>query len=178
MIRLFVAIDLPEDLRERLAPLQAGLPGANWIDPDNFHVTLRFIGEVAEHRLEELDELLAGIAAPPFDLALAGVGSFARGREPISLWMGLDRSAPLMALQRRIDRALTRAGFPTDEKRYTPHVTLARLRQVPEPDLAAFIAAHNLFRADPFRVDQFTLFSSQPGSGGSIYSVEADYLLV
>lgn len=177
MLRLFVAIDLPESLRDSLARLQAGLPGANWIDPDNFHVTLRFIGEIADHRLEEIDERLAAITAPPFDLALAGVGSFARGREPISLWMGLDRSEPLMALQRRIDRALSRAGFASDEKRYTPHVTLARLRRTPEPDLAVFIAAHNLFRAEPFRVDRFTLFSSQLGSAGSIYSAEADYLL-
>ena len=177
MIRLFVAIELPADLRERLAFLQAGLPGADWIDPDNFHVTLRFIGEVAEHRLEDIDELLAGIAPAPFDLSLAGVGSFARGREPTSLWVGLDRSAPLMALQSRLHKALTRADFPSDEKRYTPHVTLARLHRAPERDLAAFIAAHNLFRAAPFRVEQFTLFSSERSSSGSIYSAEAEYLL-
>lgn len=177
MLRLFVAIELPEDLREGLALMQAGLPGARWIDPDNFHVTLRFIGETAEHRLEDIDDLLADITAPPFDLSLAGVGSFARGREPTSLWIGLDRSEPLMALQRRIHKALTREGFASDEKRYTPHVTLARLQRAPERDLAMFIAAHNLFRADPFRVDRFTLFSSQLSSSGSIYSAEADYLL-
>lgn len=177
MIRLFVALELPEELRASLARLQGGLPGASWVDPDDSHVTLRFIGDVPENRLEEIDELLADITAPPFELALAGVGSFARGREPISLWLGLDRSEALMALQRRIDRALTRAGFPHDEKRYTPHATLARLRRVPEHDLAAFIAAHNLFRAEPFRVDRFTLFSSQLTSAGSIYSAEAEYPL-
>ncbi len=177
MIRLFVAIDLPEDLREHLAVMQAGLPGAHWVDPDNFHVTLRFIGEVPDNRLEDIDELLAGITARPFDLSLAGVGSFARGREPTSLWIGLDRSEPLMALQSRIHKALTRAGFPSDEKRYLPHVTLARLHRAPAPDLATFIAAHNLFRAEPFRVDQFTLFSSQLTSAGSIYSAEAEYPL-
>ncbi len=177
MIRLFVAIELPDELRERLAIMQSGLPGAHWIDPDNFHVTLRFIGEVADHRLEEIDELLAGIAPAPFDLALAGVGSFARGREPTSLWIGVDRNEPLMALQSRLHKALTRADFPSDEKRYTPHVTLARLHRTPERDLAMFIAAHNLFRAAPFRVDQFTLFSSQLSSAGSIYSAEAEYLL-
>jgi len=177
MIRLFVAIELPDDLRERMALMQAGLPGANWVDPDNFHVTLRFIGETAENRLEEIDERLAEIAAPPFDLSLAGVGSFARGRELTSLWIGLDRSEPLMTLQSRIHKALTRAGFASDEKRYTPHVTLARLRRAPERDIALFIAAHNLFRAEPFRVDRFTLFSSQLSSSGPIYSAEADYLL-
>lgn len=178
MIRLFVAIELPEELRERLALMQAGLPGASWVDPDNLHVTLRFIGETAENRLEEIDELLSGIAAKPFDLSLAGVGSFARGREPTSLWVGLDRSEALMALQSRIHKALTREGFPSDEKRYTPHVTLARLHRTPEPDLATFIAAHNLYRAEPFRVAQFTLFSSQLTSAGSIYSAEADYPLL
>ncbi|MFN4284269.1 MAG: RNA 2',3'-cyclic phosphodiesterase [Alphaproteobacteria bacterium] len=177
MTRLFVAIELPEELRERLALMQGGVPGANWVDPDNFHVTLRFIGETAESAIADIDETLARIVAKPFDLSLAGMDTFARGREPTSLWVGVERAEPLMSLQKRIDQALTRAGFPTDEKRYTPHVTLARLQRAPEARLAGFIAEHNLFRAEPFRVERFTLFSSQLGSAGPVYSVEADYPL-
>ena len=177
MIRLFTAIELPDELRDRLAMMQSGVPGANWVDPDNFHVTLRFIGETAEHALADIDETLAEVSAKPFDLSLAGIDIFARGREPISLWVGVERAEPLMSLQKRLDQALTRVGFPTDEKRYTPHMTLARLHRAPEARLAGFIAEHNLFRAEPFRVERFTLFSSQLGSAGAVYSVEADYPL-
>lgn len=177
MIRLFTAIELPDELRERFAVMQGGVPGANWVDPDNFHVTLRFIGEVPENRMADIDETLADVSGKPFDLTLAGMGSFARGREPVSLWVGVEKNENLLALQKRIDQALTRAGYPDEERRYTPHVTLARLHHPEEARVAAFIAEHNLLRAAPFRVERFTLFSSHLTSEGAHYAAEADYQL-
>ncbi len=177
MIRLFVALELPEDLREALGGMQGGVPGANWVDPENFHVTLRFIGEVPENRIADIDETLAEVSGKPFALSLTGMDSFSRGREPVSLWAGVEKSEALMALQKRIDQALTRAGYPTDEKRYTPHVTLARLHRPDEARVAGFIAEHNLFRAEPFMAEQFTLFSSHLTSEGAHYAPEADYRL-
>lgn len=177
MIRLFAAIELPDDVRETLAAMQGGVPGASWVDAENLHVTLRFIGEVPESRMADIDETLAEVSGQPFALSLAGMDSFSRGREPVSLWAGVEKSDALLGLQKRIDQALTRAGYPTDEKRYTPHVTLARLRRPDEARVAAFIAAHNLFRAEPFMVERFTLFSSRPTSEGAHYAPEADYPL-
>lgn len=177
MIRLFVALELPDDLRDRLALMQGGVPGANWVDPENLHVTLRFIGEVPERSAAEIDEMLAEVSGAPFEVTLAGMDSFSRGREATSIWVGVARDEPLMALQKRIDRSLTRAGFPTDEKRYLPHVTLARLKRAPEARVAGFIAEHSLFRAEPFLAQRFTLFSSRLTPDGAIYSPEADYPL-
>jgi 2'-5' RNA ligase len=177
MIRLFVGIELPEPLREQLSLLQGGVHNANWTTPENMHLTLRFIGEVPENSMGEIDDVLADVSVPPFELSLAGVDTFARGREPTTIWAGLDPSEQLHLLHSRIDKGLTRAGFASDEKRYTPHVTLARLHRAPELRVAEFVASHNLFRAPPFAVDQFSLFSSHQVASGAVYTVEADYSL-
>ncbi|HEY4135553.1 MAG TPA: RNA 2',3'-cyclic phosphodiesterase [Alphaproteobacteria bacterium] len=178
MIRLFVGIELPEPLREQLSLLQGGVPNAAWTAPENMHLTLRFIGEVPEGSMGEIDDVLADVSVPPFELSLAGVDTFARGREPTTIWAGLDPSEPLHLLHGRIDKGLARAGFPNDERRYTPHVTLGRLHRAPEMRVAEFVAAHNLFRAPPFGVEQFSLFSSHQASSGTVYTVEADYPLI
>ena len=177
MIRLFVGIELPDLLQEQLLLLQGGVPNATWTAPENLHLTLRFIGEVPENHMNEIDDVLAEVSVSPFELSLAGVDTFARGREPTTIWAGLDPSESLSLLQSRIDKGLTRAGFPSDEKRYTAHVTLARLHRAVEARVAEYVAAHNLFRAPPFRVEQFSLFSSYLTSSGAVYSVEADYPL-
>lgn len=177
MIRLFCAVDLPETLKQRLSLLMSGVPGANWVAPENLHVTLRFIGEVPEDRVEEIDDALVRVRVAPFDLALAGVGSFQRGREVTSLWVGIDRNDALMELQSRVEQALSRAGFVGESRRYTPHVTLARLKGAQGARVAAYVAANNLFRAVPFRVEDFVLFSSFLSASGAIYTPEISYPL-
>jgi len=177
MIRLFCAIDLPDPLKQRLSLLMGGVPGAKWVAPENLHVTLSFIGEVAEDRMADIDDALARVRAAPFDLTLAGMGSFQRGREVTAIWAGLERSEPLMDLQARVEQSLAREGFPSERRKYSPHVTLARLKGASDARVAAYIAANNLFRAPPFRVEDFVLFSSFLSSSGSIYTPEAEYPL-
>jgi 2'-5' RNA ligase len=177
MIRLFVALDLPDVLRERLAGLTAGLPGARWVSADNFHLTLRFIGEVPPHRAEEADSALAGLRARGFSLTLAGIGTFAKGGRPTSLWAGVERNPQLDLLQGKIETALQRAGFEPERRRFAPHVSLARLDAVPEFKLVQYIQAHNLFRAEPVPIEHFTLFSSQLGKQQSVYTAEVEYAL-
>jgi len=177
MVRLFVGVELPEDVRERLAFLCAGVPGARWVPPENMHLTLRFIGEVDGHEADDIYHALAAVRPRTFDISLTGVGHFGNGDEVRALWVGVERNAELMALRDRVESALVRVGLPPEGRRFTPHVTLARLRDTPLHRVSAFLAHNSLFRAGPITVDHFTLFSSFLQGSGPIYTAEADYLL-
>jgi RNA 2',3'-cyclic 3'-phosphodiesterase len=176
-MRLFVGLDLPWDVRERLAPLGGGIPGARWVPAENYHITLRFIGEVAPPQAEEIDHALATLRARGFDLTLSGLGTFEKAGRPVALWAGVERSPQIDHLHGKIETACQRAGLPPERRRFTPHVTLARLDNTPHPKLAAFVQAHNLFRTEPVPVSHFTLFSSQLGKEASVYTAEVEYAL-
>ena len=177
-MRLFVALDLPWHLRQRVAALVGGgIPGARWVPPENYHMTLRFIGEAPAHRAEEIDLALAGLRARGFSLTLAGLGTFAKGGRSTALWVGVERNPQLDHLQNKIETALQRIGWEPERRRFQPHVTLARLDNVAEGKLASFVQAHNLFRAEPVPVEHFTLFSSQLGKEASVYTAEVEYTL-
>ena len=176
-MRLFVALALPWPLRERLSLLAGGLPGARWAPPENYHLTLRFIGEVPPHRAEDIDLALAALRGRGFALTLAGVGTFAKSGRATALWVGAERNPALDHLQSKIETALQRVGLDPERRRFTPHLTLARLDNVAEAKLAGFVQAHNLFRAEPVAVAHFTLFSSQLGKEQSVYTAEVEYPL-
>jgi 2'-5' RNA ligase len=176
-MRLFVALDLPWDLKRQLARLCHGLSGARFVPEENFHLTLRFIGDAEPMEAEEIDHALAAIRAPAFDLDFAGLGTFSRNGRPAALWVGVDRNAALDHVQGKIETALRRAGCEPERRKFTPHVTLARLDNVPEAKIVAFMQAHNLFRAAPVRIEHFTLFSSILGHAGSTYTPEVEYPL-
>ena len=103
MIRLFVALGLPDTLRGELAAMCGGIPGARWVPEENLHLTLRFIGEVPGWQAQEVDEALAGIRAPGFDLTLRGVGTFGKNGRMASLWVGVEKFEPLLFLQAKVE---------------------------------------------------------------------------
>lgn len=173
MLRLFVGIALPPELKLRLSLLAAGVPGAKWVDPGNYHLTLRFIGEVDEGQAADIDGALAHIRAPRFDVALATVGHFGLRM----LWVGIERNPALQHLHEKVERVLNRLGFAPEERRYTPHVTLARLKGAHERKLQAYLGEHALFRAAPFSVERFSLVASYLTKSGAIYEDQADYKL-
>jgi 2'-5' RNA ligase len=175
MPRLFVALDLPPELRAELAALAGGIPGARWVPPENYHLTLRFIGEVENWQAQEVDDALAAIRGHAFDLSLAGLGTFEKAGRIHALWVGAERNEALARLQHKVETALQRTGLPAERKRFCPHVTLARTERAPPEKVVAFVQAHNLFRARPVRVAHFTLFSSRLGKEASVYTPEADY---
>ena len=176
MIRLFVALELPAALRQRLALMNGGVPGARWQREEQLHLTLRFIGEVQESTASDIDDALAAIRAPRFFMELAGVGEFG-GKVPRALWAGVRVGDELTHLQRKVETALQRLGLPPEERKFSPHVTLARLKGAPRGKVVEFLTHHALFSSGPFEVDRFVLFSSHMGSGGSVYHVERDYPL-
>jgi len=175
-MRLFVAIDLPQEVRHLLSSLSGhGMQGARWVPPENYHLTLRFIGETPAYRAEEIDHALAALKSPGFELTLTGLGVFSKSGRSTSLWVGAERNPALDRLRSKIETALQRLGLEPERRRFAPHVTLARLDNVPEAKLAAFLQAHNLFRAPALPVRHFTLFSSQLGKEQAVYTAEVEY---
>jgi 2'-5' RNA ligase len=176
-LRLFVALTLPDGIVARLNLMCSGIPGARWVEPSNMHITLRFIGEVDEPTAEEINYHLSHIEAPAFDLELQGLNTFGQGYKAHTLWVGVPPTSALAHLQKKVDSAVLRAGVPQEERKFTPHVTLARMTKPEVGRLQSFIEGNNLFKAGPFTVDQFTLFESQTGKGGPVYTALEDYAL-
>jgi 2'-5' RNA ligase len=176
-MRLFVALDLPWEVKEELSDLSCSIPGARWVPTDNFHLTLRFIGEADRLQAEEIDLALATLRGRSFAFSLSGLGWFEKAGRVSSLWVGVERNADLGRLQSKVETALGRVGLAPDRRRYTPHVTLARMDMPVTPQLSSFVQAHNLYRSVPIRADNVTLFSSFLGKDQPTYTPEAEYAL-
>ena len=177
MLRLFVGIGFPPELKLQLSLLNSGISGARWVDPGNFHLTLRFIGETDEALAADIDDALRRLRARRFSMRLAGTGVFGADK-PRRLWVGVERSTELVALRDKIEQALVRVGLPPETRKFAPHVTLARLYKPALDKLSGFLAAHAQFRADPLPVDGFSLIASFQTKAGSIYEDQADYPLL
>jgi RNA 2',3'-cyclic 3'-phosphodiesterase len=176
MPRLFTGIEIPPDIVRTLSGLRGGLPGARWIDPENYHLTLRFIGDIDNPIAEEIAEALAEVAREPFSLRFVGLGAFG-GRKPHIVHAAVEPSPALSALQAEHERLIQRAGIPPEGRKFTPHVTIARLRGVSPSAVAQYIESRGGFATDPFEVTRFALFSARANQGGGPYIVEETYPL-
>ncbi len=177
MIRLFVAISVPEILRQRLSGLRGQIPGARWVRPENLHLTLRFLGDVDEDAADDLDAALSRITAPRLQVALSGVGHFASRGQVRGLWAGVEPNDALEHLQTKVEITVQRAGMAPIGRRFHPHVTLARCNDTRVSRIDGFLAEHSGFRAPPFPVDAIDLYSSTLGREGAYYTREATYPL-
>jgi len=177
MPRLFVAIDPSAPVRDALARLSHGVPGAKWVAPEQFHLTLRFIGEVDGGMLDEIAEALGDVEAPAFTLALDGVGHFPPRGAPRVLWAGVNDGAMLGRLHERIEARLRQLGVAPDRRGFAPHVTLARLKQAPLARVRDYLALNGEFATEDFPVTEFQLYSSHLGAAGAVHRVEASYPL-
>ena len=176
MPRLFTGIEIPAAIGQQLAMLRGGLPGARWIDPENYHVTLRFLGDIDDATAHEAASALGRIRRPPFALHFEGLTSFG-GRKPRAVVAESTEPQALMELQAEQERLMQRIGLAPEGRKYTPHVTLARLRESSSRQVADYLAARGLFRTPAFPVERFVLFSSRASTGGGPYVVEAGYPL-
>ncbi len=177
-MRLFVAIDMPEAVQERLGMISSGLPGARWLSSDQLHLTLHFIGEVDGAMLRHLQDALTQVSCPAFQIGLQGVGLFPlRGKNPHTLWTGVEKSEPLLTLHAQVASALLAAGCELEQRKYAPHVTLARLKNTPAKRLTAFVGSHMPLFVPEVSVDRFRLYRSVLGSKGAKHYVEQEYLL-
>jgi 2'-5' RNA ligase len=171
MPRLFTALEIPRDAALSLSLLRGGLPGARWVDVENYHITLRFIGDVEGHVADEIANALDRVRRPSFSLALSGVGAFG-SKKPHAIWAGVTASPDLYALQAEIERICQRVGIAADPRKFMPHVTLARLRNPNPIDVAQYLSARGNFSTLPFKVSRFVLMSSRDSVGGGPYVVE------
>ena len=177
MPRLFTALEIPRDASLSLSLLRGGLPGARWIDTENYHITLRFIGDVEGHVADEVANALDRVRRPTFSVTLSGVGAFG-SKKPHSVYAGVSPSPELTALQGEIERICQRLGLPADSRKFVPHVTLARLRNSSPIDVAQYLSSRGNFAAMPFKVGRFVLMSARESIGGGPYVVEEAWPLL
>jgi len=176
MPRLFTALEIPPHIAQSLATMRGGLPGARWIDLENYHVTLRFIGDIDDALAHEIAGVLGRVRRMAFELRIDGLSSFG-GRKPRAVVATVAPIASLMELQAEHERLLQRLGLEPEGRKYTPHVTLARLRDSSSHQVADYLSARGHFRSTSFKVSRFVLYSSRASVGGGPYVVEADYPL-
>ena len=177
MLRLFTGLQIPPDISERLHAMQEGLAGARWIEPGDFHITLRFIGEVDEALAGEISARLAAIRQPPFEVRFAGAGYFG-GKRPRSLHLGIEHSQALDMLHYLNERAVQSAGGQADGRKFSPHVTLARLTRAKVSDVENWVSMHGLDKPPAFTATGFCLFSAKPHGGGGPYVAEESFSLL
>ena len=177
MPRIFVALDLPDAVKRDLQRLTAGLPGARWATREQYHLTLRFIGEVDGPTVDDVTAALADFSHPTFELALDGLGHFGRGHKAHTLWAAVRNEPRLIELHDRIESRLQAIGLAPEHRNYAPHVTIARLKGVSSVRLAEYLEANGAFATAPFAVEEFHLFSSFLSHNGAIYTIEVSHPL-
>lgn len=176
MPRLFAGLEIPAEIARSLASLRGGLPGARWIDPENYHVTLRFIGDIDCLAAAEIASTLDRVNRRPFQVMVEGLDSFG-GRQPRAVVARVAPSRPLMDLQAEVERLVRRIGLEPEGRKFTPHVTLARLRRATSRDVAEYLSVRGYFPPCVFTASRFVLFSSRDSVGGGPYLVEDAYAL-
>src|SRR6201990_959826 len=139
MPRLFTGLEIPTEVCQTLSNLRGGLPGARWIDPENYHVTLRFIGDIDGMSANEIASMLFRINRKPFEVKVQGLQSFG-GRKPRAVVASVEPSRPLIELQAELERLMQRLGLDPEGRKFTPHVTLARLPGASSQDVAHYLS--------------------------------------
>ncbi len=179
-MRTFIAIDLPQEIKEELARLQALLKksGADvkWVTPKNIHLTLKFLGEISEDTCAKIASVIEGVAAKtaPFAISLASLGAFPKIQFPRVIWVALsngDKETQLLA--ENLENSLEKLGIPKEERAFSSHITIGRLRSPLNKDklIEALKKAESYFSGKNlgFTADKITLFKSLLGPGGPVY---------
>ncbi|AQZ93607.1 RNA 2',3'-cyclic phosphodiesterase [Halopseudomonas phragmitis] len=174
MPRLFIALELPEPVKQALLQLAEPMPGARWQSAEQLHLTLRFVGEVAAGQVEQVIAALTSLRFRDFTLTVKGMGWFGPPRRPLALWAGVSPQAPLRRLKQQLDHLLAEAGIGPDRQGYKPHITLARLHG-PQPGPEDYVQRHKDLRGPCFRVEHVSLFLSDLSEQGASYRVLGRY---
>lgn len=170
MIRLFVAVNIPNNIKRLIAGLGGSIPRAQPVPEEQLHLTLKFIGEVENSRLIDIREGLNDISFYPFKLNLKGVGTFPPRGSPRVLWVGIEPQDNLQLLRNKIEKALAYREIPREKRKFAPHLTIARLKSSPIKRLHQFLAGNSFLQSPDFSVSSFSLYSSQITPKGAIHS--------
>lgn len=178
-MRLFIALDIPEAIRARLNGFMERVrvlaPDARWARPESLHVTLKFIGEVKEERLDAIKQTLTAIKARPFDVKFEGMGYFPTNKSPRVFWAGVHATNDLSELAAAIDQKLAQLGIEREEKPYHPHLTLARAGSGPGASRVFRRLQEQLATEEPphfgtMTAQEFYLYQSRLSRGGAQYA--------
>ncbi len=176
--RLFLAIELPDYLRESLSHLREDLRGFHWVSPERLHLTLKYIGDVPGQFQLEIEEILDQVEVRRFMLPVKGVGRFPDKGNPHAVWAGVGSGHPhLFQLQKRIDDALFNLGIDPERHVYQPHITLARVNQASAESVRQYLKRHESFEAAPFHVEKFHLYHSDMLDGKRVHQIEKSWEL-
>jgi len=177
MIRLFIAISPPNEIVKQLEQICFGLPGVRWTPPDQFHLTLRFIGDTEGSKFLDIKDSLAQIKSPPFPLTLKNTGFFPPRKSPRVLWVGADQGGKddLKLLRQKIENRLGQIGIPPEGRKYSPHMTIARIKNCPVNRITSFLEGSSFWQSQPYQVEQFHLYSSILTAKGAIHNLEASF---
>jgi 2'-5' RNA ligase len=176
MPRLFTGLEVPREIGTSLSLFRGGLPGARWIDPENYHITLRFIGDIDDRLAHDIASLLDSMKRRSFEVRFGALQAFG-GRKPRAIVATVEPVPALIELQAEHERLMQRLGLGPDGRKFTPHVTLARLRDSSSHDVADYLSSRGPVFGSSFRASRFVLFSAKASVGGGPYVVEADYPL-
>jgi len=177
MPRSFIAIDFPESTANRLQEIAFGLPHAVWVPAHQYHLTLRFLGDIEETVFEDVAHVLRDVRAESFHIDLKNVGHFPLRGNPEILWAGVAPSDALARLNRKLENTLKRAGILPEGRKFHPHVTLARLKNGSARHLGDFEVQHSLFKIFDIPVEGFHLYSSRLTPEGALHTIESSYPL-
>lgn len=176
MLRLFTGLEIPPEVAQQLGLYRGGLPGARWVEPPDHHVTLRFLGDI-DHAVAEDVHALLDEARPraPIAITLEGLASFG-GDRPRAVYAAVAPSPDLVDLQAEHERIARRAGLEPERRKFTPHVTLARLGRHASPGaVAQYLTQMGIFPRIGFTATRAVLFSARESRGGGPYVIEAAY---
>ena len=177
ILRLFIALDLPSAIQASLCNMACEIKGVRPVPRDQLHLTLKFIGDVEKKALISLKEALMPVRSPAFHLNLLGVGYFPPRGTPRIVWAGISPQRELLMLQSSIEQTLGNLGYAKEERPFSPHITLARLKLFHNDSLKSFLARHRDFRAEPCLIESFNLYSSNLTNTGAIHNLEAAFPL-
>lgn len=169
-MRLFIAIELPDELKQELERLKTDIPGARWVPAVQIHLTLAFLSEVDEATVAKLTDLLAQLQADPFELSPGGIGCFPDRVRPRVVWLGVKPVPKLLRLAQAVHHAALTAGIILEERPFSPHLTIARLKLPAARQLGAFLDRHSALTLKSFTVRGFTLFQSRLSAQGAVHS--------
>ena len=174
MPRLFTAIKVPVEVAQFLAMKKGKLNGARWIDSQDYHITLSFLGDISVLEAEKAADKLDQIQHKPFEVCIDCMNVFG-SKKPRTLFAGVRCDEALVNLQAKNDRAMQQAGLIMQARKYAPHVTLARLSSVRPRDVWQFMGQWGEFSPLVFTADGFALFSARNSTGGGPYLVEQEF---
>jgi len=176
MPRLFSGFRVSEEAEEWLSSLELDMYGARWTDPSDYHVTLRFFGDVDRHMADDIAAGLSAARQVSFTAVIKGLAAYG-GDRPRNLVAEIAPNPALEDLRRAHERIAVAAGLPPERRKYSPHVTIARLVGTRPETIARFIQSFTKPRLPAWDVGEAVLFSSRPGTGGGPYVPEETFKL-